>query len=322
MGEVSLKEYVERIKDLEVAVFTQQKLVSSYTKYRNQTAPTKPAKKDFSKPSEPSRGYIFRPEGSISSKTFFWLGIVAIIASIVLFIVPIGHTFDTDAEITLLGIVISLLLVGGIASLVRYHLVAHEEDMDKKRSQEYEESVKKYKQELELYNKKISDAQKLYDTQIEEYNNSKKIFDNMTQIELSRQNKSLNSLENALDEMYSMNIIFPKYRNLVAISAIYEYLASGRCSQLEGRDGAYNIYEMELRQNIVIGQLSTIINNLEMVKENQFTLYQEITKANATVDGLLKEMKEAKTYSMMTAYCSNITALAETSPKITVGYII
>jgi len=117
-------------------------------------------------------------------------------------------------------------------------------------------------------------------------------------------------------------LVFPKYRNLVAITAIYEYLASGRCERLEGADGAYNLYEMELRQNIVIGQLSAIIDNLEEVKENQFTLYQELTASNNTLNQLVKEMREMKSNTRMTAYYSHITALAETSPKITVGYII
>lgn len=48
-----------------------------------------------------------------------------------------------------------------------------------------------------------------------------------------------------LDKLYAKNIIFSKYRNYTAIARLHEYLSSGRCTQLEGPNGAYNIYELE-----------------------------------------------------------------------------
>lgn len=40
--------------------------------------------------------------------------------------------------------------------------------------------------------------------------------------------------ERTLKQYYDRNILFAKYRNLIAVSSIYEYLQSGRCSTLEG----------------------------------------------------------------------------------------
>ena len=47
-----------------------------------------------------------------------------------------------------------------------------------------------------------------------------------------------------LNNYYDKNIIYPKYRDLVALCMIYEYLVSGRCLTLEGRNGAYNKYDI------------------------------------------------------------------------------
>jgi hypothetical protein len=99
--------------------------------------------------------------------------------------------------------------------------------------------------------------------------------------------------------------VSPKYQNLVAVSTIYEYLASGRCDRLEGPNGAYNLYEMELRQNIVIGQLSTITEHLEQIKENQYTLYYEIQNANRNSESMLSSIGDDVKFS---AYQNAATA--------------
>ena len=40
-----------------------------------------------------------------------------------------------------------------------------------------------------------------------------------------------------LKRLYSMDILFPKYRNMVAVITIYEYLVSGRCDTLTLNQG-------------------------------------------------------------------------------------
>ena len=75
-----------------------------------------------------------------------------------------------------------------------------------------------------------------------------------------------------LDKLYELNVIFPKYRDLVAVSQMYEYVASGRCNTLSGYEGAYNLYEQELRMNIVISQLEDIYDQL--MKQIQSVLDQ------------------------------------------------
>ena len=99
--------------------------------------------------------------------------------------------------------------------------------------------------------------------------------------------------EKLLQEYYDLDYIYPKYRGLVPISTIYEYLASGRCSTLTGPNGAYNLYEMELRMNTIIGKLDDIIVHLEDISYSQRMLYDKVKASNQRVENLLAAIENA-----------------------------
>lgn len=91
-----------------------------------------------------------------------------------------------------------------------------------------------------------------------------------------------------LKKIYAQDIIFPKYRNLVLVCSLYEYICSGRCYSLEGHEGAYNILEMEIRLDHIITQLDQVIARLDAIKENQFMLYSAIQETNQKATEILK----------------------------------
>lgn len=110
----------------------------------------------------------------------------------------------------------------------------------------------------------------------------------------------LKTLTRERNELYSMNIIFPKYQSYPALTTIYEYLQCGRCSTLSGPDGAYNLYESELKSNLIIGKLDQILDSLEQIKRNQYSTYQLLqsievntSMLNNSMDDMLDSMKEA-----------------------------
>lgn len=92
--------------------------------------------------------------------------------------------------------------------------------------------------------------------------------------------------KNTLDKLYAADIIYPKYRNMVAMCTIYEYFESGRCDCLEGPNGAYNIFESELRQNIIISKLDQVIENLQYIQQNQFLLYKKLDSIDKKVSSM------------------------------------
>ena len=92
-----------------------------------------------------------------------------------------------------------------------------------------------------------------------------------------------------LDQYYSRNIIFPKYRNLVAICSFYEYFMSGRCNTLTGHEGAYNIFENEARLERICTKLDEVVQRLEDIKANQYMLYDAIQEGNRITERLVEE---------------------------------
>ncbi|HIW25717.1 MAG TPA: hypothetical protein H9688_06470 [Firmicutes bacterium] len=80
--------------------------------------------------------------------------------------------------------------------------------------------------------------------------------------------------------IYDKNIIFPKYRRLSLVCSLYEYFCSGRCSTLEGHEGAYNILEMEIRLDRIITQMDMVITRLESIRDGQYVLYSAIQDSN------------------------------------------
>lgn len=159
------------------------------------------------------------------------------------------------------------------------------EEAHAKRSAEIlklEAEIAKCKQELE----RCSDPARIATT-------PEKALKDMIDANIANAEDLLRRTYDACKQLYGCNIIFGKYRNPVALATFYEYLMSGRCTTLAGADGAYNLYEAEIRANLIIFQLSEVIKNLEKIRENQFTIYSQLSDMNQTLHQLNRTMGSA-----------------------------
>lgn len=103
---------------------------------------------------------------------------------------------------------------------------------------------------------------------------------------ISRRNEINTALQTAkknLSVLYSENILPVKYRNISAVAKLYEYLSTGRCTEVYGRDGIFNTFEEERIQILQLESLMRIEKHLEEIKETQKLLYKELQDANATL---------------------------------------
>ena len=124
-----------------------------------------------------------------------------------------------------------------------------------------------------------------------------------------------------LDRYYASDVIYPKYRTLPALTSIYEYFMTGRCTELTGPHGAYNLYEDELRKDTVISQLNTVIENLEQIRQNQYMLYQQVKAIQENTATIASELQQIKGYTVqiaqLTALNAYYAALTERNTRIT-----
>ena len=131
---------------------------------------------------------------------------------------------------------------------------------------------KPYNEKLKIYNQEVEKNEQYELTKIPikaDLNN-----------QLKDAEQAYQETKSVLNSLYDLNIIHPKYRSLVPVSSFYEYLDTGRCTQLEGHEGAYNIYETEIRLNHIVTRLDVIITKLDEIIENQYYIANELSKAN------------------------------------------
>jgi len=152
----------------------------------------------------------------------------------------------------------------------------------------------------------------------ESYSNAILQDQNRVSRELKAKNEVLNyynvminqlaQTKQALDKLYSADIIHPQYRNIIAIASFYQYIDTGRCTTLDGHEGAYNLYESERQMNMIVSKLDTIIERLDEMQSNQYMLYNTINTANNKIDRLTHNSQLALSYASATAANSEIMA--------------
>ncbi len=115
-----------------------------------------------------------------------------------------------------------------------------------------------------------------------------------------------------LQRFYDTNIIYGKYHHdFAAVASFLDYFKSGRCSTLgenRGGDGAYNTYENELFHKIIINKLDLVIDNLNEIKQNQYSLAVAISEGNQISHNLVSATERLALAQERTAENSAITA--------------
>lgn len=184
----------------------------------------------------------------------------------------------------------------------------------KKQEEHREKELNKYlcaKANEDSRIKKLMDEKKACEQALaapEEYiknaliNSSPFILKEKNEEEINECISSLKAAYQADHDYLAADILFSKYNTLPAVSTIYEYFVTGRCSELTGPNGAYNLYENEMRQNIIIGKLDRIIQKLDEIKQNQYTLYQairgvtsQLSQLNKTASAMTSELESMNT---------------------------
>ncbi len=290
MANSELLSYVKQVMDLETAVYTNQRLQDGFSSNMAEQAPIHPRMlrcEEVVRPIQP-----IKPDGR---PTHILLG--HSIAGIIIFLVGLMSMDSEGIEflfsIPLCGCGILFVILGvGFSTEKKGEIEKYTQDIE-----DYNRNLETYKKRSAEINEEKKKAEQTYQSEMAVYDEEMTVFTG----ECKKSRESIieagNHLKDALEQVYSVDVIFPKYRNLVAVTTIYEYLASGRCDTLEGADGAYNLYEMELRQNIIIGQLSSVLDSLEQIKNSQFTLYSELEESNRKSADLLSNISDNVEFS-------------------------
>ena len=266
MTAAQLQEYLGIVVDMEQSIYLEQSMLQSLQQERRELE--KPAL--LSPPEEPKywphvekdREISWGKDVANSIASFFILGLLSTIAHGVG-----GSNLVSD-------------IFGWAAFLVPIGIFVHDIRMTKSENADKAKLAKEiytenaqmellYREQMKCYEEKVR-------TDAESRQNRIAAIDQ----ECGQISRHLEESQKNLQIIYGQNIIFPKYRNLVMVSSLYEYVAAKRCSALEGADGGYNILETEIRLDHIITQLDRVISNLEAIKKSQYMLYVAMQAVN------------------------------------------
>lgn len=181
------------------------------------------------------------------------------------------------------GALIGLIFLGGIAALCIVPIILEINSQDK----EFLEDQKRYKELLLSIEQQKEKNKQAFPVLDEDYRI------------MEQQYQKTHSL---LQKYYDLNILYPKYRGLVPVAMFVQYFASGRVSKLEGHTGAYNLYEYELLQNVIISKLDTIISKLDQIRDAQYELANALQESNQQISRLSYRMDVANQHLEVQAY--------------------
>lgn len=280
MNKEKTLEYIKQAIDLESSVVEQKEIINTYDEFSKARMPVLKLVEEKQCP-------MMTQDDRLSFGLCIFFGIL----SLVLFmpIIPVMLTEDSSEDMTVLWVIIVLCILAGICCLVYASSI-------KRRFHAAEQLWLKENEITQTSNRSRKYA---YQENMEQW----KASDVEARAYLA---KPLKETQEALQKIYSVDVIYPKYHNLPALTSIYEYLLTGRCEELTGAHGAYNLYEDEVRKDKVISQLNSVIENLEDIKQQQYMLYEQVKGIQQNTRRIAAELQTIAGY---TYYMAALTKL-------------
>lgn len=297
-----LTEYLRNIKDLEVSCYLQAKVIQRLKqqpqKIQQEIDALEQAQAEkVSKPNSLAFNILIAPfVCAFYALPFSLLGIIG--GGVIWFVLRVLGGSQKFLTFVVGGAIISFILMFVIIMLFVIFGAKEERQLYPKRV--------KALQEKQLANKNLIDKKKRQHIDLSKM--------------LSESDARYKDTQQLLQQYYNLGYIYPTYRGIVPICTIYQYFESGRCSRLDGHEGAYNLYENELRMNLILSKLDDIIYRLDDISRNQMVLAQEIRRSDAKISEISKSLDSIEANTTVSRYLNGITA-ANTSYLAWVDFI-
>ena len=262
MDKASAERLIQQMKaaiDLETAVAAQNVIIQSYIK---KTDEMKPELHSEPHPGEPQKPEYQDPQFEESWRALLMgLGVILILIGAVGIIAGITEGWASFGRGQSVYYCMSLII--GLICIIPFL----KKRSDIKRQNDAKQT--EYEKQMIRWKEKVSNIDASNEKLRIDLINETEAWLNSKSRNLEELQKILNHTKELLIELYMQDFIYYKYRNLPALTRIYEYFITGRCDELTGPHGAYNLYEDEVRKDMVISQIGQDIENLEEIEQTQ-----------------------------------------------------
>lgn len=97
----------------------------------------------------------------------------------------------------------------------------------------------------------------------------------------------------ALDALYAGSGLPDRYRTLPALACFYEYFQEGRCNTLSGGEGAYSVFDAQVRTGTVAAQADEAWARREAIGRHHPLLSRRLTQIHETARRVAQEAAQA-----------------------------
>ncbi len=132
-------------------------------------------------------------------------------------------------------------------------------------------------------------------------------------------NKNVQVTNNIYNGVLQYSNIYRSYWNIEAICQFIQYLESGRCTELQGPHGCYNLYEEEIKAGRIINQLDIIINQLDTLNKTMYRMTETLKEINNGINAVSYELNRINSKlddiaiaAQISSYCNELNLALQT----------
>ncbi len=272
-----MRDYLQIVLDMESNLYVQEKLIDGLKQEYRQLRP-------LAYPEEPTVPQP--PQGKKSGSAAPW--ILAALAGGIICVWLYGvEVPDSIASATFKKVVVTFwfsLCIASVLCLYKGLGCLNNKSLEREQEARYEKETHLYETKQEQFKEKMLKTRAL-NLRIEKQQA-------VLEANLHAVEKQHEESRSTLAQLYSANLIHPKYRNLSAVSTLFEYFDTRRYNTLEGPDGAYNRLEEEADRKQIILKLDHISEQLDAIRNSQHQLYLAVSEGNQRTESLLSAVSQ------------------------------
>ena len=215
---------------------------------------------------------------------------------------PFTSLFGPEVNLALriLLVILVPVIVEAVVQAVKYvnGKKEHEKQENEAKVKYEEEQEELERNTLEALRKDRED----YISLISDHENEKSRLENINLKELTDEiaaNEQMESdIKDTLETYYSTHVLDPEYQDLVPVTTMYGYFKDNRCQELTGHNGAYSLYEKELKAQTITGDLEEVLNRTNNLADAQKDILSQVGKVNGKTEALIDSVDRVNAKNM------------------------
>ena len=164
---------------------------------------------------------------------------------------------------------------------------------------------------LDKEEKQVAESNRYVDVTLPQKLKKKSYLENM----INHINYHLDESKKLRAMIYDDDVLPPRYRNIVRVASLYQFLENGICTQIKGHGGIYDTYEYHLKLKDIIDNLVEIKRDVRQIRQNQEFLYDKLCDVHETLEsinsGIGNAASEISSNTAMAAEAAKRTAIAQ-----------